>query len=90
LVSPRLHFVATLFEQLLGLVRPADLELAAVVVVAIAGQIDLLVEEVRPAHSEAQARLEARQRLDALEAAGAASLERLFQATITTTSLIAN
>jgi hypothetical protein len=69
-VSTRLRFVGALLEQLMGLVPLAELELAGVVVTALAHQVDLLVNDVRAdirkdAATEADARLAAARRLAA-------------------------
>jgi hypothetical protein len=86
--NARLRFAAVLIDQLLRLVRSEDFALAGVVVVSLAEQIDLMLAEARSATPtavvhESQALYEARLRLEAAEAAGAASFERLWAQTKT-------
>jgi hypothetical protein len=90
----RLRFVAKLLDDMVSLARPADVAYAAVLAVALAGEIDALMADKQLDVPDAilraaRARVEAQQRLDRLAASEAAACESLNRS-LDTQSLVLN
>ena len=85
MTDAQMRFLTKLLGDMIALVPPADVGYAGVLAVAIAGEVDALVAEGRPAGPHApdraaRERVQAERRLAVAEAAAAASLNHLFEA----------